>query len=88
MTRMATASVFRTRADADALDPGLRKGLELSAGGGRFETRGIYRSSTIVRSRLGRDGCGPYRPVEFHVILSTALRIKMPKNCSGFVPFR
>jgi hypothetical protein len=71
MTRMATASVFRTRADADAREPVFEEPRN-RGWGWKFETRGRLANANSGQRQIYADGAGPCRPVKFNPSLSTA----------------
>ena len=71
MTRMATASVFRTRADADARESVFEEPRN-RGWGWEFETRGRPADASSSQRQIYADGAGPCRPVKFNSSLSTA----------------
>ena len=74
MTRMAAASVFRTRADADAREPVLEEPRNRSWGWLIQDTWRPAETSNSQRQNHA-DGSGPYRPVKLNASLSTAFSV-------------
>jgi hypothetical protein len=71
MTRMATASVFRTWADTDAREPVFEEPRN-RGWGWEFETRERLADASSGQRQIYADGAGPCRPVKFIPSLSTA----------------
>jgi len=71
MTRMATASVFRTWADTDAREPVFEE-PQNRGWGWEFETRERLADASSGQRQIYADGAGPCRPVKFIPSLSTA----------------
>jgi len=71
MTRMATASVFRTWADTDAREPVFEEPRN-RGWGWEFKTRERLADASSGQRQIYADGAGPCRPVKFNSSLSTA----------------
>jgi hypothetical protein len=82
MTRMATASVFRTWADTDAREPVFEEPRN-RGWGWEFETRERLADASSGQRQIYADGAGPCRPVKFIPSFQRHSRTK-PENLFRF----